>query len=210
MKKVFFIVISFILISCQEKEVLLPNATETVVSDVKNHSPVYFFYNIQHNDTLVEVNRKNVISSTNWLFNIDKRLPLRKVILEVKQLQAKKATSVHKNVDSQNYYSYSNSSTKTMAFLPFTEVKYKVEVPDFNVCPIYFDRNDLVKLNDNIFSKNDLQGFIDTLPEDQKRRIVFSFDKKMTFGQYVQNKIFIRNLKLSSTVLKSSKTEYIY
>jgi hypothetical protein len=78
------------------------------------------------------------------------------------------------------------------------------------VCPIYFDRNDLVKLNDNIFSKNDLQGFIDTLPEDQKRRIVFSFDKKMTFGQYVQNKIFIRNLKLSSTVLKSSKTEYIY
>jgi len=207
MKKIVVFGFLFVMLSCQNKEVLLPKASETVVADVKDHSPIYFFFKIEDKDTLVEVNRKNSISSTNWLFNIDKRLPLRKVILEVKKLQVKKSTSMHKSETSENYFTYMNSSTKTMAFLPFTATRYKVEVPDFNVFQIYFDRNDLVKLNDEVFSKNDLQMFIDKLSEHQKRRIVFSFDKKMSFEQYIQDKMLIRNLKLSQN---RYGLEYIY
>lgn len=208
MKKIVVLGFLVVLLSCQNKEVLLAKASETVVADVKDHSPIYFFFKIEEKDTLVEVNRKNSISSTNWLFNIDKRLPLRKVILEVKKLQVKKSSSMHKSETSENYFTYTNSVTKTMAFLPFTHIKYKVEVPDFNVCQIYFDRNDLVKLNDEVFSKNYLQSFMDKLPEAQKRKIVFSFDKKMTFEQYIQNKILIRNLKLGAS--KPKQIEYIY
>jgi len=198
------------LCSCQNKEVLLPKASETIVADVQDHSPIYFFFKTNEEDTLVDVNRKNAISSTNWLFNIDKRLPLRKVILEVKKLQLKKESSMHKSEQAENYFTYTNSQTKSMAFLPFSTIKYKVEVPDLNVFQIYFDRNDLVRIQDEAFSKNDLQNFIVELSKGQQRRIVFSFDKKMAFEQYIQDKIFIRNLNIKSLPHKVITTEYIY
>ncbi len=50
-----------------------------------------FFDLKNEKDTLVEVNKKNSISSTNWVFNIDKRLPLKLVIPEVMKLQEKKS-----------------------------------------------------------------------------------------------------------------------
>jgi biopolymer transport protein ExbD len=190
--------------------VLLPKANETIVSDVLDHSPIYFFFKIEKEDTLVEVNRKNAISSTNWLFNVDKRLPLRKVILEVKKMQVKKSSSMHKSETANNYFTYTNSVTKTMAFLPFTNTNYKVEVPNPDVLQIYFDRNDLVRIGDEAFSKNDLQNFIDKLSKAKQRRVVFSFDKKMSFEKYIQDKIFIRKLNLPSQSLKSFFVEYFY
>jgi len=72
------------------------------------------------------VNRKNSIVSTNWIFNIDKRLPLRLIVPELIKLQAKKDGSMHKNEAAENYFSYANDVKKTMAFLPFTKVKYVI------------------------------------------------------------------------------------
>lgn len=210
MKKINLLLIVLFLFSCQNKEVLLPKANQTIVADVQNHSPIYFFFKLDNEDTLVEVNQKNRISTTNWLFNIDKRLPLRKVILEVKKLQVKKESSVHKSENSDNYYTYMNDNSKTMAFMPFSNIKYKVEVADSNVLQIYFDRNDLVRIGDEVFSKNDLQNFIDKWTLNQQNRVVFSFDKMMSFEQYIQNKIFISNLKLNSFSFKSKHVEYIY
>lgn len=210
MKRILVLTCLGLLWSCQNKEVLLPKANETIVADVQDHSPIYLFFKANEEDTLVEVNRKNAISSTNWLFNVDKRLPLRKVILEVKKLQVKKATSMHKSEEAENYFTYTNSKTKSMAFLPFTAIKYKVEVPDLNVFQIYFDRNDLTRIGDEAFSKNDLQKFIDELSKGQQRRIVFTFDKKMSFEQYIQDKIFIRNLNIPALPNKAKTTEYIY
>jgi biopolymer transport protein ExbD len=132
------------------------------------------------------------------------------VILEVKKLQLKKESSMHKSEQAENYFTYTNSQTKSMAFLPFSTIKYKVEVPDLNVFQIYFDRNDLVRIQDEAFSKNDLQNFIGELSKGQQRRIVFSFDKKMAFEQYIQDKIFIRNLNIKSLPHKVITTEYIY
>lgn len=210
MKKINLLLVVLFLFSCQNKEVLLPKANQTIVADVQNHSPIYFFFKLDKEDTLVEVNQKNRISTTNWLFNIDKRLPLRKVVLEVKKLQVKKETSLHKSESSKNYYTYMNDKSKSMAFLPFSNIKYKVEVADSNILQIYFDRNDLVRIGDEVFSKNDLQNFIDKWSINQQKRLLFSFDKMMSFEQYVQDKIFISNLKLNSFSLNSNHIEYIY
>ena len=66
-------------------------------------------------DTLLEVNKKNEIISTNWIFNIDKRLPLQLVIPEVMKLQEKKRAEVaHKNEKAENYYSYADSIGKNI------------------------------------------------------------------------------------------------
>ena len=89
MKGIVLLVLLFLLSSCQNKEVILPQANETFVADVKDYSPIYFIFKTEEKDTLIEVNRSKSISSTNWFFNIDKRLPLRKVILEIKKMQTK-------------------------------------------------------------------------------------------------------------------------
>ena len=199
---------SLILVSCQDKEIVLPQANETVVADVKDHSPIYFFFKTDEKDTLIDVNRNNSISSTNWIFNIDKRLPLRKVILEIKKLQAKKDGSIHKSEISENYFSYTVTVKKTMAFSPFTKVKYKLEKPDFNVVYFYLDRNDLVHFKDEVFSKNELQTFLDK--KNLPASIVFAYDRGMSFGKYIQYQFFVKHLIAPKGVTINIKKEYIY
>jgi hypothetical protein len=75
-------------------------------------SPIYIFLE-QRKDTLAEVNRKNSIISTNWILNVDKRLPLRLVIPEIMKLQQKKREEAHKNENAENYYSYADTIGKT-------------------------------------------------------------------------------------------------
>ncbi|RKS03522.1 hypothetical protein [Flavobacterium sp. 102] len=209
MKKIIVLGLGLLLFSCQDKEVLLPVAKETIVAEVKDHSPIYFFFKLQENDTIVDVNRNNSISSTNWLFNVDKRLPLRKVILEVIKLQAKKEGSSHKKETSENYFTYTDTVKKNLAFMPFTQITYKLEKPDFEVMYFHLDRNDLVHYNELVFSKNQLQEFINKLPNPS--RIYFSFDKGMSFGKYIEYKLFIKNLKITQLgVSVSSNKEYIY
>lgn len=211
MKKIFFFGFLFVMISCQNKEVLLAKANETIVADVKDHSPIYFFYKIEDKDTLVDVNRKNAISSTNWLFNIDKRLPLRKVILEVKKLQNKKASSMHKSETSENYFTYTDTVKKTMAFMPFLKVKFKLEKPNVLTTFFYLDRNDLVHFNEQIFSKNELQNFINNLLIERKTEIVFAYDKGMSFGKYIEYEFFIKNILITKKGISINHNfKYIY
>ena len=209
MKGVVVLVLLFLLSSCQNKEVVLPQASETVVVDVKDYSPIYFFFKTEEKDTLIEVNSNKSISSTNWFFNIDKRLPLRKVILEIKKLQAKKTSNINKSVTSENYFTYTDTVKKTMAFFPFTKVKYKLEKPDFNVIYFYLDRNDLVHFKEEVFSKNELQTFLDSKPVTASS-VVFAYDKGMSFGKYIQYQFFVKHLIAPKGISINTKKEYIY
>ena len=209
MKGIVLLVLLFLLSSCQNKEVVLPQANETFVADVKDYSPIYFIFKTEEKDTLIEVNRSKSISSTNWFFNIDKRLPLRKVILEIKKLQTKKISSINKSVTSENYFTYTDTVKKTMAFFPFTKVKYKLEKPDFNVIYFYLDRNDLVHFEDEVFSKNELQTFLDSKPVPASS-FVFAYDKGMSFGKYIQYQFFVKHLIAPKGISINTKKEYIY
>lgn len=209
MKGILVLVLLFLLSSCQNKEVILPQANETVVADVKDYSPIYFFFKTEEKDTLIEVNNNKSISSTNLFFNIDKRLPLRKVILEIKKLQAKNTSSMHKSVTSENYFTYTDTVKKTMAFFPFTKVKYKLEKPDFNVIYFYLDRNDLVHFKDKVFSKNELQTFLDSKSVPASS-VVFAYDKGMSFGKYIQYQFFVKHLIAPKGISINTKKEYIY
>ena len=201
MKRIVVLGFLFVLFSCQNKEVLLSQANETIVADVKDHTLIYFFFKTEEKDTLVEVNRNNPISSNNWLFNIDRRLPLRKVILEIKNLQA--------NKHSEDYFTYTDTVKKATALLPFTKVKFKLEKPDFNEFYFYLDRNDLVHFKDEVFSKNELQAFLNkqAVPASS---IVFAYDKGMSFGKYIQYQFFIKHLVSPKGIIINSKKEYIY
>lgn len=195
--KYFSLIILFILFSCGNKEaVLLPKSNVTVVSNVVDHSPIYIFFRTKEKDTLSELNRKNSIITTNWIFNIDKRLPLRLVIPEVMKLQEKKRNEVaHKNELAENYYSYADSIGKNLAFLPFTKVYYKMGKPKSGGFSIHFKKgNDVVLVNKNQLKKDEVLDYVYSIDHVIQPKILLLFDKEMSFQEYIQNKILIRKL----------------
>ena len=205
------------LFSCGEKkDVLLPKANVSIVKDVQDHSPIYLFFKTEGKDTIAQVNRKNSIISTNWIFNIDKRLPLRLVIPEVMKLQEKKrGDSAHKNEKAENYYSYADSIGKNLAFLPFTKVYYKMESVSKNTSQLYFRKNGMIEYRGRKtydFPKNNLEPFLDSLVINPKAEIVFSYDKKMLYADYIQCKILVKTIidKKIPFVFISEEEEFIY
>lgn len=204
MKNIVYFFLVLMLVSCSNKEVLLPQVDRTIVATVEDHSPIYMFFETKEKDTLVDLNRKNSISSTNWIFNIDKRLPLKLVIPEVIKMQAKKSGSMHNNAESQNYFSYSDSIHKKLAFVPFTKVIYKLEKPKSGI-NIYFSKNRI--LVDSIeFTKEKFEEYIENLNAEDLYKCNFCFDKNDSYGNFVKNYVIVTTLE----VKKILNDVYIY
>jgi hypothetical protein len=206
MIKYLFGIVLLVCFSCGNKEdILLPKSNTTIVKEVVDLSPIYIFFRVKGKDTLAEVNRKNSIITTNWILNIDKRLPLRLVIPEVMKLQQKKREEKeHRNELALNYYSYADSIGKNLAFIPFTQVYYKMEEPKKGIA-IFFSKDGKIKVNNKLVSKNDLQKIINN-SNDKSEEIRYCFDKNSSYGSYIQNKVFIHSVELKNVVSE----EYVY
>ncbi len=205
--KCFIVITLFVLVSCgKQEQVLLPKSNLTIVKDVTDLSPIYIFFSTKGKDTLAVVNRKNSIISTNWILNVDKRLPLRLAIPEIIKLQQKKREDkAHKNEKAENYYSYADTIGKNLAFILFTNVYYKIEKPIGTI--IFFNKNNEILIDNQVYKKEKLKDLINNvLPKEVATTFLFRFDKDLSFGSYIQNKIFIKSLK----VQMKSNQEFIY
>jgi hypothetical protein len=189
MKKIVILISLLSLFSCEDKPVLLPQVDRTILAKIEDHSPIYMFFKTEQKDTLIDVNRKNSISSTNWIFNIDKRLPLRLVVPEVIKLQAKKEGSAHKSAASENYFSYSDSIQKQLAFIPITKLNFTLEQPKYGV-NIYFAKNSTVFVNEIEVKKEDLKTYLSQLPSDKPLKFNYCFDKNSSYGNFVKELVF--------------------
>lgn len=205
--KYFILIFLFLLFSCGEKQsVQLPKSNVTIVEKVNDLTPVYIFFKTEGNDTIANVNRKNIIISTNWVFNIDKRLSLKLVIPEVIKLQEKKRRdSDYKNELAQNYYTYMDSVKKNLAFISFEKVYYKLEKPKSSFT-VFFDKKNEIYVDGFSGNREELKSFLKSLPKDKGEIFQFGFSKDLSFGDYLQDKIFIEGLKLE----RKSKEEFIY
>jgi biopolymer transport protein ExbD len=204
MKKIIVALFLISLFSCGKKEIQLPQLNETKVVDVKDHSPIYMFFETNGKDTLIDVNRSNSISSTNWLFNIDKRLPLKLVIPEIQKLQVKKAKSSHKKEGSENYFTYMDSKKKTLAFLPFTNVTYTLKNYN-NGISVFFTKRNKIFVNNILVHKKDLESYLNNLNRTYQE-IAFGFDKNLSFQDYIIAKNVANDLEIKFITFK----EYIY
>lgn len=204
MKKVIGFFTVFLLFSCGEKkEILLPKSDVTIVKEVSDLSKVDFFFTTENNDTLADVNKNTVITTTNWVFNIDKRLPLKLIIPEVKKLQEKKLKRKGEgDAPKDNYYTYSDSIRKNLAFIPFTNIRYKLEKPKTGMI-VFFRKDNQVFVNDTLVNREELSQRLKNRPiEDVK----FCFDKNSNYGTYIQNILYIRYLGVKMTDF----TEFVY
>ena len=208
----FTLIILFLLFSCGNKEdIMLPKAAMTIVKSVDDLSPIYIFFRTKDKDTLAEVNRKNSIISTNWILNIDKRLPLRLVIPEVMNLQKKKREEkAHKNEKAENYYSYADTIGKNLAFIPFTNVYYKMEKPTKGSLKICFYK-DRLEVNDSVVSKLKLEEYLNNIKIENEKSFILCFDKNISYGSYINSKVFIKNIKLNKKELSFDENqEFIF
>ena len=195
MMKYFSILIICLLFSCGKKEdVLLPKSNISIVKDVQDHSPIYIFFKVEGKDTIADLNRKSAIISTNWILNIDKRLPLKLVIPQVMKMQEKKRNEkMHQNEESENYYSYADSIGKNLAFLPFTKVFYKMGKPTAGSFVVYFSKGKkrVFMGNQEIKISEILKHFY-SIKFEKVPDLVFLFDKNMSYEEYIQYKILLQ------------------
>jgi hypothetical protein len=215
-KKIVSLIIVILLISCNNNEqMLLPNADKTIVKEVYDHSPIYFFFRVKGKDTLAELNRKNAIGTSNWIFNIDKRLPLKVVIPHLQFMKKKQKKGMHTNDKAEDYFSYADSIVKNLAFLPFTKVKYKLEKPKSGVT-IFFSRDNKILVFNNLsdkgkeVTKTELLKHLLELKTDKSMQFVFCHDQNCSYKQFLQNSILISQFKLQLPIYSVTNEEFVF
>ena len=233
MKKLVAIVALMGLFSCNDEEVLLPQESVSVLKDMTDHSPIYMFFKTEENpddkeklDTIIEVNRKNSISSTNWVFNIDKRLPLKLVIPELMELQEKKKSSSHSKAGTMNVFTYSDSVAKNLAFFPFTDVQFKYSkhfskffikkhaehYRNYHNFTVNFNKDNKITVDGNDISREEFIDFIkefaDFTSDGKITMLHLNFDNRLTYDQYIQNKILA--WKATNAEIQLSSFEFVY
>ena len=225
MKNVFIILLPLLILSCVKKEVKLPTLAEKGIQEIHNHSQVWFFLTVENKDTIANVNRKNTISTTHWIFNIDKHLPLKAIIPSIINLQNNHKNSFHSKEGMHNYFSYSDTISKKLSFLEFNGIIFKTDsilsknyikknttnYLKYNNINLTFNPNN-VWINDAKIEKTDfkitLLEFIDFSSEGKQTLLHLNFNEKLRYQDYLFYKTMIHNLK-ENTIL-TNQIEFIF
>ncbi|WP_400077149.1 hypothetical protein [Winogradskyella sp. R77965] len=217
MRYIYLLVILCFFNCNNERVLLLPEIENAEVTEVLDVSPAYIFYDETKPDSTL-LNRKNLISTTNWLVNVDKRLTLKQAIPHIKFLQDKKQNAeMHKNEDAKNYFTCNDTSISNLGFLEFTEVNYlssedSVEDNSNELCHlIVFDLTDIqIISNSNAVYKATLENLASVLDKSYKKDkelkiLLLAFSENLIFQDYIDIKSILRPFEKSI-----SKNEFIF
>ena len=213
--KIFMLLLVF---SCNnEKIVQLPEITHSDFNKILDVSHAYLFYDETKTDS-IELNRKNLISTTNWLINVDKRLTLKQVLPKILFLQDKKRNAeIHKNEDAKNFYTCHNTSITNLGFIEFTDVYYKEKHPNdfiideenygiiFNtIFDIKIIRHDYQVLETS--ETKILEDIKSVFSENSKPKTLhLFFNKSLTFQDYITLKSLLNTLKIQNVIIANEE-----
>lgn len=231
----FIFLLTFCCLSCSNERVLqLPEIENAEITEILDVSPAYIFYDETQPDSIL-LNRKNLISTTNWLVNVDKRLTLRQVIPHLKFLQDKKRNAeLHKNENARNYFTCNDTSIGDLGFIDFTDVYYdvsemekegteflissKTELDEqlssrerFLKLTFNIDDSNIATFDDEILSIIKLKESSNELEESPALKsfmFILYFDKQLSFQDYITVKAKLTKLKTDK--IKIDRNEFIY
>ncbi len=210
MKYLSILLVSCVLFSCGNERILqLPEIKNASLTEIHDVSHAYLFYDETKKDS-IELNRKNLISTTNWLVNVDKRLTLSQAIPKITFLQDKKRNAkMHKNENAKNYFTCNDTSIQNLGFIEFTDVNYITDIDNYksNNKPIddnsrfvmiHFFNNGLFRITEIYENQQTMDNTLEIeshynsdLFSDyrkHKNQIHLSFDKMMSFQKYISLK----------------------
>lgn len=213
-------IIVFIILSCQQKSVQLPTLDVTGIQDtIYNNSKIWIFYDLQGNDTIVELNKNNSVANTHWIYNIDKRLSLKQVIPLIQQLQAKKEKpSMHDNGKiSHSYYSYVDTVSNKLSMILFDSIKYisdnNIET-DYSLTSTGFKhllidiKSNDIYVNNVPIKKKEIRDNITEQLDKNILKIDLRFEGNISYQDYLSIKALLQNIKNDSIII--SNRELIY
>ncbi|MBU2951399.1 hypothetical protein KO493_11895 [Tamlana agarivorans] len=216
----YFILLLLTLLLCacgNEKVIQLPEINHSEITEINDVSAAYLFYDETQKDS-VELNRKNLIVSTNWLINVDKRLSLKQAVPHIQFLQGKKENSSHKNENAKNYYTCNDISRKDLGFIEFTDVIYSNDSDQLPPEDTYFiatlDLNQIIVFGLNGSEHNtDIKNLVNAITKTTSEAketgsIGLSFYDKLTFEDYITFKSELSKLNLKN--IKISNNEFIF
>ncbi|AUC82246.1 hypothetical protein [Lacinutrix sp. Bg11-31] len=217
MKKLLIVLSVIVLLGCSDKSVLLPEIENATITEITDVSPAYIFYDETKPDSL-ELNKGNLIISTHWLVNVDKRLTLKQVIPSIIELQEKKRNSSHKNESARNYYTCNDTSIKNLGFLDFTDVVYVYESKEFdlknNISLAFIDTNRIQILAlDSLDQETSMPNLASQLEEvlsknENTKTLNLAFNQKLSFQDYITFKSKLSQLNLENTIINNE--EYLF
>lgn len=166
----------------------LPQLHAKTVTEVFNNSQIWIFYDIQGSDTLAVLNRNNSISTTNWLFNFDRRLKLKHLFEPFNKILVKRHKKSMHHVDGmRNYFSFSDTIDRKIKSLPF-DIKiilYKNPLKDTVNTEVVFYTGSFSFRNKNYTYKN-LDSILKT--ENDWTKTAFYYQDKLTYDSYLKIK----------------------
>ena len=234
LNRLLFISVVLLFFSCgNEKTLQLPEIQNADITEILDVSPAYIFYDETKQDS-VELNRKNLIISTNWLINVDKRLTLEQALPSIIKLQEKKRNAtMHKNEKARNYYTCNDISIKNLGFIDFTDVEYRLNYSEINYEDIEIDDNsfdinliinspeditinsfiisgetNLDRLNDSLKEKLNVLNLDDKEHGGDFYNVNILFNKNLSFQDYISIKSKLMGFKNERTVI--NKIEHIF
>jgi hypothetical protein len=211
LKLLFFLII----VGCSKKSVQLPILEIDGIEDViYNNSTIWLFF--KNTDTIARLNKNNMISSTHWIFNIDKKLTLKQIIPIIKKLQLKREQpSMHKSIEPlHNYFSYINRSSQKLSLIKFDSVKYIIFR---QLSTVYkqntsekqlnlFVKNTGLTINNTNISLNNLKEDLKNLFKPTKISLHLHLDKNLTYQNYLNLKAVLNNIVSDSISINKNES----
>lgn len=224
MRKLTMILLTFLMLGCAKKELKIPTLAEKGIQELHNHSQVWLFFEVKNNDTLTILNRKNTISTTHWIYNIDKRLPLKAIIPSIVNLQDKHANSMHSEKGMFDYFSYSDTITKKLSFLKFDGVTFQTidgmpknseenaaKYQNYHNIQLVFNQNsvlmDTVETDKSNF-KNEFTELLKLSAKDKQSMLHLNFNGNLLYQDYLFYRTIIHNLNKENILI--NKNEFIF
>ena len=225
MKNLLYILIPLALFSCNKKELKVPVLAVKGIQELQDHSQIWMFFEIKDNDTIANINRKNTISTTHWIYNIDRKLPLKAIIPSISKFQFKHANGIHSKEGRFDYFSYADTISDKLSFIKFDGVVFK---QDSVLSKTYINENSDSYLNYNNISLtfnpkntwiNDakmedgeltttLLEFIDFSSEGAKTMLHLNFNQDLLYQDYLYYLTLIKSI--SNPGILINNLEFIF
>ncbi len=215
MKNLLLILLFFLILgSCTNKTIQLPQIAISGESEIQNHSQIWVFYKYDKDKIKAEINKNNTISTTHWIINMDKRLPLNEVIPVFQMIKAKRAKkSIHSAEGMKDYVSYSDTSNNKIALFSIDSIQYIIlkkseiiQIEKEKQCDYVIEfSKESIKINQKEYSLDKWnKSVLDSL---SLGCVQLQFDEKLTYQKYLSYRLQLNSFLSDDLVVEY--TEYI-
>lgn len=218
-----FVTIS--ILSCQKKEIKIPTSDKTGIQEISNFSEIWMFRDNNIEDSII-IKDNNLIGATNWIFNIDRNLKLKKVFPKIQYFQEKRLKRAEENKSEfKNYLSYSDTINKILSFVDMSNIQFHFNTLQSENCILknfdyYKNYNNIhltFGLNSYFINETEINkvGFVGKFKEfllnsknENKNLLHLNFNQDLTYQEYLNIKTQLIYLK--NELFKIDSNEYVF